>query len=236
MRIKNLCLAVALFSASAPANSQVLSGYIGVGIGADNFIKDRSVTQDISTSFLSSSAQFVAGIRLRPHTSFALMADASLGMSKVGLHAANTSYRIQYQQVRSMLTVGSGLYLPLEDDHYVMPFIQLGAAFYDFNDLVAKDNLGSYSIHNDYNSKHWIVVCGVGVEYKLRLIVPATVNFRCLYTPTNIFPDPFKFSVESGTGTKDYSLQGRLLQFLFTVQIPFTIYKGEEDYYYRNFP
>lgn len=233
MKLKAALSFILLCSISIKSHSQVLAGYIGAGIGADNFIRNRAITKDITTSLLSSSPQFVAGIRFRPHTSFAVMADASLGMSKIGLHTANTSYRIQYQQVRSMLTLGSGLYLPLEEEHYVMPFIQLGAAFYDFNDLVAKDNLGSYSIQNDYNSKHWVVVCGAGVEYKLRLIVPATVNFRCLYTPTNIFPDPIKYTVESGSATKDYMLQGKLLQFLFTIQIPFNIYKGEEDYYYR---
>lgn len=224
MKIKRLVMAMVTIINTQATYSQSLEGYGGVGIGCDNFLRDKTVVPKASNTPFLFSPQAVCGLRLHPKTNFILMLDATLGTSRIALMSA-TDDKVIYQQVRSLVTIGSGLYVPLDRDRYFMPFIQLGTGFFDFSGLDTKNYNGAAI---DYRTNTWTAVCGAGVEYKSRIFIPSVISFRFLYTPLNIFPEPYKYTV-SGLPMQ-YELQGKLLQFLLTYQVPFSIKNWNKAY------
>jgi hypothetical protein len=205
------------------AAGQSLDIYGGFGVGADKFSRDKTITTGNIPSPVLFSPQLAAGLRIRPKTSFILLLDFTLGLSRIQLPAASSNTKVFYEQTRSLITLGSGLFVPLERERYLLPYIQLGTGFFDFNQLRIKDGTGSFNTLVDYKTNHWVAVCGAGVEYKFNLFFPSAINFRVLYTPIDIFPEPFKYSVNTSSGTKDYTLQGKLTQLLLTFQVPITL-------------
>lgn len=211
-------------------DAQSLNTYIGGGIGYDIFIRNKAVTANRSDKHILLSPQFVAGLRYYTSQKFNLMLDATLGLSRFNMpvNPPNTQ-KIYYEQVRSLITVGTGYYKQIDEEQSFMPYIQLGAGFYDFNSMTEKTPAGYVGIQTDYNSKHFVAVCGAGIEYCFRFISSSALNIRGLYTPTDIFSRPVKYSAYGIDEKGPYALQGKLLQILITYQVNIPIVK--ERYY-----
>jgi len=176
------------------------------------------------------SPQFIAGLRYYTAQKFNLMIDFTLGVSRFNMPVKSpNTQQFYYEQVRSLITIGSGLYMEIDEDQSFMPYVQLGVGFYDFSSMEEKVPVGYVGIQTDYNSRHFVAVCGAGFEYSFRMIGKSAINVRGLYTPTDIFPEPVKYGIEGINKKGTYALQGNLLQLLITYQINIPLMK--ERYY-----
>lgn len=221
-----LLLALSVYNTDA----QSLSIYLGGGIGYDAFIRNKDVMPDKLNRHVLLSPQFIAGLRYYTAQKFNLMVDFTLGVSRFNMPVKSpNTQQFYYEQVRSLMTIGSGLYMEIDEDQSFMPYIQLGAGFYDFSSMEEKVPVGYVGIQTDYNSRHFVAVCGAGFEYTFRMIGKSAINVRGLYTPTDIFPEPVKYGIEGINKNGQYALQGKLLQLLITYQINIPLMK--ERYY-----
>ncbi len=224
--MRNLC-ALILWFMSGVAKAQSLDGYAGVGISYDGFIADKSVTKLHPQQPWLISPQVAVGLRYHTNQDFNLMLDAALGTSRINLPAPGNE-KVDYNQVRALITIGSGLYIPVVNNQSVMPFVQLGTGFFDFKSIRARNTDYAYS-PVDYNTKHWVVVFGAGVEYAFRMGLPSSVNLRVLYTPLNIFPEPVSYYMRVNGQRNEYKLQGKLLQCQLTYQVHLPIAKWDRE-------
>jgi hypothetical protein len=221
-----LLLMAILFNMDASA--QALSTYLGGGISYDPFLRNKQVMPNKPDSRILLSPQFVAGLRYYTAQNFNLMLDVTLGISRFNMPVKTPNIqKFYYEQIRSLITVGSGLYMEIDEEQSFMPYVQLGVGFYDFSDMTEKVPTGYVGIQTDYNSKRFIPVCGVGFEYTFRMVAMSAINVRALYTPVDIFPEPVKYGVDGINKTGPYELQGKLLQFLVTYQINIPIIKRQ---------
>lgn len=228
--MRNLCTLLVGVLCNLQTKAQSLSTYLGGGIGYDVFMRNKAVTKNPLDRRILLSPQFVAGLRYYTAQRFNLMLDITLGISRFNMPvAAPNTQKFYYEQIRSLITIGSGLYIEIDEDQGFMPYVQLGAGFYDFSDMTQKIPTGYIGIQTDYNSKHFTAVCGAGFEYSFRMVAKSAINVRALYTPVDIFPEPVKYGTNGINEKGPYELQGKLLQFLVTYQ--FNIPIMHRDYY-----
>lgn len=234
MHLRSLLAGVALFS-SFVGYGQTLGFYGGAGASYDGFLQDKNVNTVGSSKKFLPTAMAVAGLRYHTTQSFDVILDATLGISRIELPVtkeANT--RLQYEQIESLVMIGSGLSLPVKDKATVMPYIQIGAGFFDYWDLVEQRNDSYYSssYHTDMKTNHWSLACAAGIDYQFKLFLSSGLNFRCVYTPMNIFETPIGYSIDTRSGTTDYKAQGKLLQFQLTYRVNLPIAKWKDNYDY----
>ncbi len=213
---------------SVAADAQSLDGHIGAGISYDGFMPNKEITKLPAKHAWRLNPQFVLGLRYKTEQNFNLMLDATLGTSSINFPAPGDE-KIDYNEVRSLITIGSGLYMPVANDQSVMPFIQLGTGFFDFQSI-RSHNTGYYYSSTDYNTRHWEIVVGAGIEYGFKWFLPSTINLRVLYTPLDIFPEPIKYYMEVQGKQTEYELQGKLVQCLLTYQMHLPIAKWTKGY------
>lgn len=211
-------------------HAQSLSTYLGGGIGYDAFIRNKDVMPDKLNRRIVLSPQFIAGLRYYTAQKFNLMVDFTLGLSRFNMPVKSpNTQQFYYEQVRSLITIGSGFFIEIDEEQSFMPYVQLGAGFYDFSSMEEKVPVGYVGIQTDYNSKHFTAVCGAGFEYTFRMIGKSAINVRGLYTPVDIFPEPVIYGTTGINKNGTYALQGKLLQMLITYQINIPLMK--ERYY-----
>lgn len=228
--MRRLYVLLLLVSVCHNTHAQSLSTYLGGGIGYDAFIRNKDVMPDKLNKRVLLSPQFIAGLRYYTAQKFNLMVDFTLGLSRFNMPVKSpNTQQFYYEQVRSLITLGSGLYMEIDEDQSFMPYVQLGVGFYDFSSMEEKVPVGYIGIQTDYNSRHFVAVYGVGFEYSFRMIGKSAINVRGLYTPTDIFPEPVKYGIEGINKNGTYALQGKLLQLLITYQINIPLMK--ERYY-----
>ncbi len=229
--MQKLCaLLLACLLVNTNTRAQSLSTYLGGGIGYDAFIRNKDIMPDKLNRRVLLSPQFIAGLRYYTAQKFNLMVDFTLGLSRFNMPVKSpNTQQFYYEQVRSLMTIGSGLYIEIDEEQSFMPYIQLGVGFYDFSSMEEKVPVGYVGIQTDYNSRHFVAVCGAGFEYSFRMIGKSAINVRGLYTPTDIFPEPVKYGIEGINKNGTYALQGKLLQLLITYQINIPLMK--ERYY-----
>lgn len=220
-----LCMALAYTN----SYSQGLDAYAGIAAGYDGFFPDKQITPHPLSGRPLLSPQFVAGMRYQSQQNFNLMLDATLGISRFSMPIPAKAREYYYEQIRSLITIGSGLYIPLQNEQHVLPFIQLGTAFYDFESMTEKTQKGYVGMSTDYNTKHWVPVCGGGIEYGFRFGIPSAIGLRFLYTPLDIFPEPVRYDISGINKTGAYALQGKLLQFILSYQVMLPIFKNNPD-------
>ena len=216
-------------------DGQTLGFYGGAGASYDGFIQDKNVSAATPPKKFLATAVAVAGLRYHTTQTFDLIFDASLGITRIELPTtkeANT--RLQYEQIQSLIMIGSGLSLPIRDKATLMPYIQIGASFFDYWDLVEQGNNSYYSSNykTDLKTNHWSLVCAAGLDYQFKLFLSSGLNFRCVYTPINIFETPISYSMSTRSGVEDYKVQGKLLQFQLTYRVNLPIAKWKDDYDY----
>lgn len=216
--------------------SQTLGFYGGAGISYDGFLPDRSITTGKSGQTFLPSAFAVAGLRYHTLQNFDLTLDASLGITRTELPVTSEykDTRLQYEQIQSLILLGSGLNIALNNGAHLTPFIQLGAAFYDFWDFVIQQKQTYYSTENtrDFKTNHWTVACGAGIDYQFRLFLSSGVNLRWLYTPVNIFREPIAYELAGQQQSETFQLQGKMTQFQlsYRVQLPIKKWKDATSY------
>jgi hypothetical protein len=226
-------IAFILFTAliqTITANAQSLYAYVGGGIGYDLFMRNKQATVYKTQGPILLSPQFVTGLRYYTAQRFNIMFDATLGASRFNMPTKRNDVRkFYYEQIRSFVTLGSGFYVEIDEEQSFMPYLQLGAAYYEFSDMTEKVPNGYVGVQSDYNSACIVAVCGAGFEYGFRLVARSSINVRALYTPTDIFPEPVKYGLDGINKNGPYALQGKLLQFLVTYQVSIPVIK--ERYY-----
>ncbi len=229
MRRIAFLLFTALFIAPI-ASAQSLYTYLGGGFSYDLFMRNKQVTTYKTDGRVLLSPQFIAGLRYYTTQRFNIMIDATLGISSFNMPTKQPDVqKFYYEHIRSLVTLGSGYYVEIDEEQSFMPYLQLGAAYYEFSDMTEKVPNGYIGVQSDYNSARVVAVCGAGFEYGFRLVARSAINVRALYTPTDIFPEPVKYGVDGINNTGPYALQGKLLQFLVTYQINIPLMK--ERYY-----
>ncbi len=213
---------------------QSLGFYGGAGVGYDGFLRDKLVMNAKSGWPFRLGPQAIAGFRYHTRQNFDITLDATLGISGIEMPLRDKNNgKLVYQQIQTLIMAGSGLNISMNDDQNIMPFIQLGAGFFDFWDLVTvQQNGSSYSFPNDYKTNRWVAVCGAGIDWQFRLFLASGLNLRCTYTPLNLFRDPIPYSENSIGGSNDMLLQGKIVQFLLTyrVNLPITRWESDDDY------
>jgi len=222
---------IAVVLATFSSKSQTLGFYGGAGISADRFSFDKMVS-DHSASF-ATGPMAVAGFRYHTRQNFDLFLDASIGITKVKLpipEGYNAS--VKYEQLQSLVMLGSGLNIPLENSN-LMPFISIGASFFDHWGFTSESggSNSSISTNPDLNTNRWTIVCGAGVDYQFKLFLSSGLNLRFIYTPLNIFPEPLTVAVASNSQSSDaIRLQGKLLQAQLTYRVNLPLAKWKTDY------
>lgn len=225
--INKLVIAICCLTiAHAGVQAQSLSICTGAAIVNDIFIRDKHEMTMKPSGKILLSPQYVIGFRYFTAQNFNLKLDATLGLSRFNMpdNYPNT-YELYYEQVRSMITIGSGLYKEIDEDQSIMPYVELGTAFYDFSSMTQKTPAGYVGLISDYNSKHWVALVGAGFEYNFRLGLPSAINFKALYTPTNIFTSPVLYDVDGINNKGPYRLQGKLLQLMISYQFNIRLIK-----------
>ncbi len=199
--------------------AQSLNICIGAALSNDKFIRDKREMPLKPSGKILLTPQYIIGLRYVTAQNFNLMLNTTLGLSRFNMpdNYPNT-YDLYYEQVRSMITIGSGLYKEIDEDQSIMPYVELGTAFYDFNSMTQKTPAGYVGLISDYNSQHWVALVGAGFEYNFRLGLPSAINFKALYTPTNIFTSPVLYDVDGINNKGPYRLQGKLLQLMISYQ------------------
>ncbi|MBS1773523.1 MAG: hypothetical protein JST82_11745 [Bacteroidetes bacterium] len=229
-RLKRL-IAFCLLILTHSSFAQTLSLNFGVAADYDFFLRNKQITTNKGRAGLLGSPQLIGGLRFHTQQNFDLMLDGTIGISRIDMPTElKGNNRLIYEQARSLITIGSGLHIELENEQVFMPFIQLGTAFYDFRGITEKTSAGSFSTAADYDTRHWEIVCGGGVEYVFRALGINALNFRVLYTPKDIFPQPVKYDLMGQNNTGKYALQGKLLQLLFSYEIAIPIIRQQRSY------
>ncbi len=228
--IKSLALSLLLFSPLFAA-AQTLGFFGGAGISADLFSFDKQSVR--AKSSFATGPLAIAGLRYHTRQNFDILLDASLGIAKIRLPLPEGfDGSLRYEQIQSVLTVGSGLNIAFEKSN-LMPYIALGASFLDFWRLTAQGNGTHIRTGNnaDLNTNRWSLVCGAGIDYQFKLFLSSGINLRALYTPLNIFPEAQTVSLQSSNYDKgSVALQGKFLQFQLTYRVNLPLAHWKEDY------
>ncbi|OSZ82002.1 hypothetical protein CAP35_01660 [Chitinophagaceae bacterium IBVUCB1] len=210
------------------AKAQSLHVFLGPAVANDIFLRNKSVTTNPVSRYVLPAPQFVTGFRLKTQQNFNLMLDATLGLSRIHMPTQNNNaYKFSYEQVRSLITIGSGYYIQWEGKQSFMPFLQLGIGFYEFHNMEQKTPIGSVGVATDHNTSRWIPVCGAGMEYRFGI---GGFNLRCVYTPLDVFKQPVLYDITGINKTGPYALQGRLLQFVLGMHFNLKLFNREEYY------
>gem|GEM_PF-1994597 len=213
------------------AQGQNLGFYGGAGISFDRFRFDPQLTGIKGTS-LRSGPLAVVGLRYHTLQNFDLTLDASIGITKIDVPVPEgVDGHLIYEQLQSLIMVGSGMNIPLEKAN-LMPFIQLGGGFFDFWSLTAEAKGGAMSVKNngDLNTNRWAVVCGAGIDYQFRLFLSSGLNLRFIYTPLEVFRESAIIHTEGVNGPADVRIQGKFLQAQLTYRVNLPLAKWKEDY------
>ena len=211
--------------------SQTLEFYGGAGVTGDRFSFDKNLT-DRSASMTFNPVGLI-GLRYKTLQTFDIFLDATVGISSIKVPVSKElSGHIRYQQLQSLLMAGAGLNISTQQSTLI-PFIQIGGCFFDYWDLVLRNNSGEYAVSskNDYNTNRWTVVCGAGIGYRFRFLLASELNVRFLYTPLDIFEGPAVITMASSQqGMQEIKLQGKLLQAQLTYRISLPIKKWKDQY------
>lgn len=222
---------IILFNISG-LHAQTLGLYGGAGISGDRFTFNEQYVKDASSSFATGP---IALLGLRYHTlqNFDVTLDVSIGITRIKVPVpSDFDGKLHYQQLQSLIMVGSGMNIPLEKAN-LMPFIQLGAGFYDFWELsTSGGKVGSQVLKGnaDYNTNRWTIVCGAGVDYQFKLFLSSGINLRFVYTPLEVFNEPANVNISTKSGEKNIQLQGKFLQAQLTYRINLPLAKWKDDY------
>jgi len=226
-----LCCLLPVFQAAG----QVLYGFAGAGVGYDAFLRDKTVTRYKNPWPLELGIQTVAGLRFQTGQSFDAMLDVSAGSVRVRYPVPEkVESRTTYDMVQFLAMAGSGVHITADEQNDVMPFVQIGAGYFDYSGYSTSgkgfDDHVQVSRSYDRNTGRWLPVIGGGIDWQFRLYVPACFNLRFVYTPLSFFdmPEPYTFS--TGSRTENLLLQGKMLQTIFTFRVFLRMAKWEKRY------
>lgn len=223
-----LCFFLAL---SATENrAQTLGFYGGAGVSFDRFSFDQMVLR--APASFATGPLAIAGFRYHTRQNFDIMIDATIGITKIRVPIPEQyTATMQYEQLQSLLMVGSGLNIPL-DEANLMPFLQVGAAFLDhWGYLITSSGNAAIGTRNDANTNRWVVMCGAGIDYQFKLFLSSGINLRVLYSPLDVFREPTGVAnVSNAQGSELISLQGKLLQAQLTYRVNLPLAKWKDRY------
>lgn len=224
-----LCLAV--FAVSESATAQSLHYYGGVGMSVNRFMPDRQSMPAGSGSWHVGPI-FSSGLRYHTLQNFDLLLDLNAGITGInGRFPAPGDGTLRYEQFQGSVLFGAGLYLPLDEEQALMPFVQLGASFLDFWQLHTANT--SYQMQvatdRDFDTNRWLPVVAVGADYSFQWGLPSSLRVRVMYTPLNVFSEPvsipYRYSGQDGAAP----IQGKLLQVQLSYHVQVPIFKGRSE-------
>lgn len=228
---KCLCLFSFFVVCATESISQTLEFYGGAGITGDRFSFDKELTDQPAS--LTANPIGLIGLRYKTLQNFDIFLDATIGISSIKVSGTEElSGHIRYQQLQSLLMLGAGLNISTQQSTLI-PFMQIGGCFFDYWDLVLRNNSGEYALSskNDYNTNRWTVVCGAGIGYQFRFLLASELNVRLLYTPLDVFDEPAVVTMTSSQqSTQEIKLQGKLLQAQLTYRVCLPIKKWNDRY------
>ncbi len=214
-----------------PATAQTLYGFLGAGVGYDAFLRDKAVTRYKNEWPFELGVQTVIGLRYQTGQSFDAMLDISMGSLRVKFPVPEGyESRAAYQMMQSIVMIGSGIHVSVDEHNIIMPFMQIGAGFYDHSGYAAMDRVDIPGGGLDRNTSRWMPVVGAGVDWQSRLIVPASFNLRFIYTPLSFYEDPLDYTFSTSTNTENLLLQGKMLQTILTFRVYLRMVKWPERY------
>ncbi len=223
-RFRTILLLVLLPGTSliVEVRAQSLHLYGGAGVSSDFFFRDEEVMETGGVGILPSPVA-ILGLRFRTSQNFDLMLDGSLGTTRIGLPLpSGASGKHRYEQVSSLVLLGSALNIALEKNRWVLPSVHLGAGFFDFWNLRGEGNHLELSSQTDVNTNRWVLICGAGVEYQFNLFGNSGLQLRALMTPLDLFPEPVPYTVQVNGVPEAMGLQGKLtmLQLSYRIAVP----------------
>ena len=212
LRVLKACLLLCLLQCPAARGQW----YYTAGIGIDNqlFLRDRQISPYKVSLPIQARPFFQTGLRFQRPGGFDLFATMSLCIPAIELPTPDgTKSRIMADLVNIRLMAGSGPHITLGPHSALLPFVQLGAGFFDhwgFRTLNSKHMLvtGTY----DINSSNWHVLFGLGADWQFRAYVPSSLNLQINLAPLPLFREPIPYTIAGPGGVYNLQLQGRLLQ------------------------
>ncbi len=211
--------------------AQTLYGFLGAGVGYDAFLRDKAVTTYKNEWPFELGVQGVIGLRYQTGQSFDAMLDISVGSLRVKFPVPEGyESRAAYQMMQMLVMAGSGIHVSVDEHNIIMPFMQIGAGFFDHSGYAAMDRVDITGNGFDRNTSRWMPVVGAGIDWQSRLIVPASFNLRFIYTPLSFYENPVDYTFSTSTATENLLLQGKMLQTILTFRVYMRMAKWEARY------
>ena len=213
------------------ASAQTLYGFLGAGVGYDAFLRDKAVTRYKNDWPFELGVQSVIGLRYQTGQSFDAMLDISMGSLRVKFPVPEGyESRAAYQMMQVLIMAGSGIHVSVDEHNIIMPFMQIGAGFFDHSGYAAMDFVDIPGGGWDMNTSRWMPVLGAGIDWQSRLVVPASFNLRFIYTPLSFFENPADYTFSTSTHTENLLLQGKMFQTILTFRVYMRMAKWQERY------